>query len=88
LNSGLFADSLRQAGTLAAIISSRAHEVIAKISIMVNNIFNSPVYVSCLLFCKNYFFLGGIKQIAYITTIEIIISSMINVMGIKYSFCI
>jgi hypothetical protein len=38
LNSGLFALSLRQAGILAAIMSSKAHEVTAKISIIDNNI--------------------------------------------------
>jgi hypothetical protein len=38
LNSGLLADSLRQAGTLAAIINSRTDEVTAKISIIVNSI--------------------------------------------------
>jgi hypothetical protein len=38
LNSGLFALSLRQAGILEAIMSSRAHEVTARISIIDNNI--------------------------------------------------
>jgi hypothetical protein len=44
LNRGLLADKRRQAGTLAAIINSRAHEVIAKMIIMVNSILLSFVF--------------------------------------------